>query len=542
MEQTLYVASSPRGASAAAAHANQVSQLATFMRRNAELTAEAADVAGMTHIGRMSEDDAISFKATTGLPWKAMRTIASFLRTHHSAVFPPEYRIRQRIAERHLNIPMVADILDGTPVIHAADISAAIRDATLARWKSGALVWWPSQAEGTLDLTVGIDRGSQSTKLQILWANSLQPQSSLSALVIGLYEGPDDYEHLAAAFRAPLAELAHLRSLPWTGPPITEAARRDFGSFRFENDCKDCDHPITPTRPSALRIERVNIFYDGDTIVLNELLGLSGHSSCHPCPVCKVHKDDLRYDARRVHSLGRLGAAAPPWRSEEELEGHHDDFVHVSQGVLRHARKHQNAVRPSLLATSISGRIVPPCLHIVTGVSQMLLDHLEEVCAAFDKASASPGEPFMTAVRAACHCHSVYRQPPYMSLTGDGARRFLANAGSFADAMLPRTFGDRSIGASPEQRAGLVAIMAELNSIASMILRAAPLCDHTCDRLQRSTDHLAELWHDYFPGRDLTPKLHMLFVDVPRFARQHRMVRCRSAAFPDCRLPYSYAL
>ena len=68
------------------------------------------------------------------------------------------------------------------PYIHVKDVIEAIRSNTIARYKNGKLVWWPMQDRHSIDIVIGIDKGGSSTKLQIVWLNSLQPQSSLSSM------------------------------------------------------------------------------------------------------------------------------------------------------------------------------------------------------------------------------------------------------------------------------------------------------------------------------------------------------------------------
>ena len=115
------------------------------------------------------------------------------------------------------------------------------------------------------------------------------------------------------------------------------------------------------------------------------------------------------------------------------------------------------------------------------------------------------------------------KRPAYGELSGEVAHRFL-HAQDFVDVLLPQRHGGVVIGMDDKKRAMLAAICARMHTIDGMVLRASPMCDHEVDELQVQTDAMAKQWHDYFIGEALTPKQHMLFVDVPRFARQHRMV------------------
>jgi len=405
--------------------------------------------------------------------------------------------------------------------VHVESARDAIRAATMARYAKGDLVWWPMQERDAIDIVIGIDRGGGSTKLQVLWINTWQPQASHSSLLLGMYEGPDDYEQMSAAYRGLLAQLAGDWAFPWVA---TNTEHTDAFTHRIGGDCKHCA-ALVPVMPTAIRIERINIYYNGDTVALNTAIGSSGHTSCHPCPCCMVHKDALQYDAKRVHCLTTLGAAAPAWRANERHDAAHDAFTHESKGDKKTARHHDNAIRASLFATPLDARIVPPALHIITGIARDLYTHLELICQGFDAEAAdngNHGQPFTSLLQAAAAEHGVYKRPAYGEFSGECAHRMLHNHVAFVDVLSPQQFKGVTVGIA--DRRLFTSIFERMHTVSKLMLRASPLCDGCIDKLQRKTDGMARDWHRFFRDRALTPKQHMLFVDVPRFARQHRTV------------------
>ena len=121
--------------------------------------------------------------------------------------------------------------------------------------------------------------------------------------------------------------------------------------------------------------------------------------------------------------------------------------------------------------------------------------------------------------------HAVYKKPAYGELSGESAHRLLHNHEHFINALSPQLFSGVSVGMTDEKRALLTAIFTRMHLIFKLVLRASPLCDGCVDKLQSNTDGMARDWHKYFIGRALTPKQHMLFMDVPRFVWQHRTVQ-----------------
>ena len=368
----------------------------------------------------------------------------------------PECDVRAHIKERGLTVPVHTGVLNvplpshnhtrcthcvavaqptkndkPIPYIHVKDVIEVIRSNTIARYKNGKLVWWPMQDRHSIDIVIGIDKGGSSTKLQIVWLNSLQPQSSLSSMCIGMYEGPEDYEQMSECYRELLSQLL---TTSFVLEAENDALTNDFGAHVFHK-CPSCATPIKPIRPKSIHINNINVVYNGDTTAVNKALGSRGHTSSHPCPCCLVPSSALAYYAKQVHCLGELpSAAVPPWRTTEQHDSSHDSFIHEGKGDKKRAKEHKNAILPSLFATEIACRIVPPVLHIVTGIALNLLTHIEEQCGEYDKQAAQNGNagmPFTSLLQATVAQYSVWKRPAYGELSGEVAHRFLHNAQDF---------------------------------------------------------------------------------------------------------------
>ena len=445
----------------------------------------------------------------------------------------PNIRVRARLVERRLAVPtFTGHLATGEPFILIDTVWGVLRDATIARWRAGSLVWWPAQQHNTIDIVIGIDKGGRSTKLQALWLNAAQPQSSQSALLLGLYEGDDDYERFADCFRSLLRTLAELDSqraavVRWRA---AAAAAADGCAQRLQ--AMRWHGARSPARAAR---HTVNFYYNGDTVLLNMALGLSGHSSIHPCPMCTVQKAQLQWRAGSVHSFAELGDGAPALRTLDSLAQHHDDFVTEHGSERKRARHHQNVIHPSLIATEINGHIAPPVLHIVLGMALQLYRHFDERCIAFDAMAPAASPSFIELLRAAATRCNVYFTPPHNNMRGDGAHRFIHNGSAFVGAMRQRAVGadGAMVGEDDAVCDRFVELLAEFDAVAALMLVDSQLCDHAIDSLQQHTATLARQWHACFSRRQLTPKAHMLFCDVPRFAHQHRMVNSQLTRLPS---------
>ena len=107
-----------------------------------------------------------------------------------------------------------------------------------------------------------------------------------------------------------------------------------------------------------------------DLKLINILLGLMNHSSCHPCPWCDVHKDHLnkKGNARTLSSLMNLFWAFFEARCDKD-----------------EAKNYGNVIHPPMLNeeqqddTPVIQILPPPELHLMTGPTNTMFKGLESV-------------------------------------------------------------------------------------------------------------------------------------------------------------------
>jgi hypothetical protein len=235
-----------------------------------------------------------------------------------------------------------------------------------------------------------------------------------------------------------------------------------------------------------------------------------------------------------------VGAEPKAWRNLTELQAAFAEFSE-SDAKEAEAKEFQNAVRPCLIATEIEGNIVPPPLHLVRcGIAGTLLDRIERYCKQFDdqvgkaKAARHAGRsPFMDGLKSAMDQHHVYRSKAvHGKLPGDAAQRFLNNAAQFGRVLRVRAWGSGSelvVIGDAQLHMRMTALLIKLRNIDRLIMRPTPLCVHEEGWLERRVSSFACCWRRAFPtDATVTPKMHMLAIDVPRFVGRHHTV-CAAA-------------
>jgi hypothetical protein len=193
-------------------------------------------------------------------------------------------------------------------------------------------------------------------------------------------------------------------------------------------------------------------------------------------------------------------------------------------------------VRPCIIATEIEGNVVPPPLHILRlGIANNLLDRIESYCKKFDlevakaggRRSAAACSPFLDALKrtmTACRVQRAKRAGG--KLTGDAALRFLVNGERFGRLLRARSVGIGALFIGDDQLAMRVTqLLIKLRNIDDLCMRDTPLCLHEQEWLKLRVSSFACCWRYTFPfDKRVTPKLHMLAMDVPRFVARHHTV------------------
>jgi len=481
---------------------------------------------------KLTVRDMLSLKATTALPWSMLRTIRSFLHARGMNVFPSELKVREIAWDHDLEYSTGhVDVGDKprVPYIRVDDLWTVIRTVTLARHRAGALVWWPHQDLETLSLSVHMDKGGHSTKLMLTWQNTSQAQCNRSSLVIALYEAKQNHEAMRNVFGPLLRAMGALprRFRVSKGGDLTPPRDSIYRSAHCA-ECKTRGTPSVPVAPEGIDITRVEFTYGADVTGLHELLGTSGHASTNFCPCCTATLDQLDDVKGKVHAVPGSTAAhtvdIPPVRTLAHLLAMHEEFI-AGGSRKKDGADCGGAVRQCLLHTEIAHNIVPPVLHIVSGVANTLLKKHEALCAA---AGGDVSARLKTLMRE----RRIYRTKHTGGLLkGECAMRLLGAAEHFAALLQPgviiasTTEAKRATTVFTDPDAhSISSLFTHLHSAALLGLRSTPLCDHELDSLGEDVHTLAAIWQARYPGERFTPKLHMLCIDIPQFARQHRTV------------------
>jgi hypothetical protein len=297
--------------------------------------------------------------------------------------------------------------------------------------------------------------------------------------------------------------------------------------------------PTALWRPRRMEIDARNIvfLFDGDTVGEHELLGLAGPSSTFPCPSCTVNKEQFEHSAG-IHSLPADDSAGAPlktvdtstmaFRTLEQLENSLSEFMAQSAENRKRAGAGAacgGAVRPCLPRTEIAGNMVPPVLHIKMAAITKAANLLREACRRRDTdAKAAEAAPCTDALDALEAKHSIRRHPRFKTLLGGSATAVVRHWREFTDVIAERKVVDGvEVAVGEDEHRFLQQTFFDLNEIEELTMRPKPLCEHELDDLQSYVTDLAILWHRCLPD-SVTPRLHMLFIDVPRFARLHGSV------------------
>lgn len=113
-------------------------------------------------------------------------------------------------------------------------------------------------------------------------------------------------------------------------------------------------------------------------------------------------------------------------------------------------------------------------------------------------------------------------------LTGDAASRLLTNSEHFANVLQSRTFmvrrSKKHVQIGGKYASTISTVLQALDAVAKDLNCATPLCQHELDKLEQNIGFIAHWLQTKYPDETVTPLMHMLFMHVPQFARDHGSV------------------
>ncbi|EFP11676.1 hypothetical protein CRE_27752 [Caenorhabditis remanei] len=215
-------------------------------------------------------------------------------------------------------------------VVKARDVSSLIK-RRLERLSDNNMLRFKNESD-PVKIGFGGDKGGSHTKLVISFGNIDTPNNPHSLLLIGMFEGSDDYksldEHMASAFEM----VNQITSLTYK------------------------EHGIEVTRP-------VLIIPNGDCKYLSAILGHPGQAFSTPCFSCK-----LSWSCRAPHAT---------------LLGDFDFSIQADQYEPSDLKRPLLNVEPSSVA--------PPALHFILGIVQSyVMNPLVALCNVLDYGDELP--------------------------------------------------------------------------------------------------------------------------------------------------------
>jgi hypothetical protein len=268
---------------------------------------------------------------------------------------------------------------------------------------------------------------------------------------------------------------------------------------------------------NRMTINKLRIYYGGDMPSIGELIGLSGHSGIYFCNNCLCQKQQLQRKLNIIHALDippslishGFTAMGPIQHRTLALINHsHQQFIIEADGKLSAAQQYYNCVRPCLVTTEIDNHLVPTPLHITMGVTERLIASMEKKCKEWKQT-----DQFADVL----HRHNVRRSAQFGGhFTGDAAIRFFGSITTCKNLINAPSDNDK-------QWFDMWVTLVTMGQISHLINRPTPLCSHEITSLHSLCNELAWQWYVHYETR-VFPKLHVLSIDIPQFARQHHTV------------------
>ena len=329
-----------------------VRTLQEFFHQNPELS-HASSVVSQ----KLSPGECLDLKTFLQLPMYRFRKLKEFLECKGISMIAPESHIRQEIIERNKGKEVEVEVVnlkrkskDETESKVALVRNLSVKRSIEASIESSTV----SKFNGEIFIKLGGDKGGASSKI----VYEIVGNSAVN--VILMFEATDSYENLWKTILPIREELLSLHG----------------AKFNVEG-----------TEVSA------RVFLYGDYDFLCQILGHQGASSSFPCEWCLVPLSDLQSRSGEVHSPfiltenGELIKNEHGSYAERTVKSYQDDFEsnkkNSTDGNLNKTGKfYHNIVNQMILVPHDLNHVVPPCLHILLGLTlrffNILLDMANE--------------------------------------------------------------------------------------------------------------------------------------------------------------------
>lgn len=433
---------------------------------------------------KLSPRETMTFAQLSGQQThRALRAMRSFLAAKGINFLCTDHALRA--AEQELHLPLHVESTH--PVaFRLTDLTAPLTLMLTALHAKGQLAAH-REDRATLSLQLQLDKGAELTKGLLKVINVQGHVHQTNILPVFHYVGEENYARIAA-LQKPLLQQLEDYALP---PALTQ-------HFTF-----------------TLKV------LSADTKALQTTLGLSeSSSSAYPCPFCLIPSAELRSPAGVTSEY--------PLRNSLQHGVDHLELRAERGGDPSFAKEHHSCKQPPPFMYGLPGMkrnivIALPVLHISIGLATKLLKLVRSLApnaTAFTQLLADRRLSFYN------HHGETLLGPQVHRLLSEEPPLYLQVLGAVREVRTRDTF----------LRAGKIIVTQTIHYprlLELFQLFAACYKLYTADRFLSPAEipSLTELCRsfgakfvEYYRWESVTPKLHMLAVEIPRFARMHRTV------------------
>jgi len=417
---------------------------------------------------------------------ETLRSMRSFLNSKHCNFLPSEKKMRD--IEQQLHVPL-SNEESSSSSIRVEDIIPVLSEKLVVLSSAAQLAVVPRR-RGPLWAQVQIDKGGTTTKGILKIINVEGELHQRNIIPFFMYKGDESYEQIRDVTTPLLKQLYEFQL-----PPVVA---RSFSSLR--------------------------LIFSADMKATQTVLGMSVSSvSTFPCPYCLISRDDLR---------SRLGVSLPYQRRTSLQHGWDVLTLQFNRdNDERFAKEHHNCIRKPPFMYGLPEHaqnilIGMPVLHISIGIGSKLLKLAEKLAP-----DASQFTALLSSLNLTWHAYHGN------TLVGPQVHR-LVHGRLYEKVLSPLAIRQTEPVLQCDQQTG------------RMIMRQQPCLHHarmlelfrlfeqaynlyTLDRFLSESEitslcaactNFGAKFVDYYPNESITPKLHVLSVEFPRFARENGTV------------------
>ena len=414
---------------------------------------------------------------------RSLRAMRSFLNSKNLNFLCSDEDLRE--AEKVLKLPLL--IHSTKPIaFRVLDITAPLA-LMLTQLRSKKQLALGYKGMGALSMQLQVDKGAEVTRGLLKIINVQGEVHQKNILNIFHYVGNEDYSTIAALTRPLLTQLE-------------EFALPSSLAGCFSSTCK---------------------VFSSDIKALQTILGLS-QSSCStfPCPHCLIPLTELR----------SLAGVTEKYRLRDSLQHglDHLDLQMDHEGIISFAKHYHNCIHPPPFIYGLPQMqrnviIGMPVLHISIGLGTKMLKLVRSF--AKDEAAFLALLAQLRLTFYKYHGETLIGPQVHLLLSGEQPL-YLKVLEAVKERVVQNTFirDGRVVISRPSRYSQLLELFQLFAACYNLYTADRFLRPLEIDSLSSKCRSFGTKFHEYFPWESITLKMHMLAVDVPRFARTHGTV------------------